>query len=314
MYVFGGIYAAGVLGWGMFEIGLFGALGLLGGVAGAWIGGRVDEADRGPESRAGFVLQAIAALGTPFVLAFDELERLANPASVALLDFLLQHAPGNLHLALACRHLPAGLNIAGAVLKGRAAVLTTGQLQFCRTEVAEFFEQRLSGSELDRLVAESAGWPFTLRIARYHYLGYKTLVGAQMRYAVRDRNGWPIAMLGFSTAAWKLAPRDNFIGWTPRLREKNLPPCGRQPEVPHPALDRDPQPRLAHPRHRPPAPASGLGRALQHNARLGTHGERVAAVVESQAAARMPRDGALDVVMQVKISPAYRFERSKNPI
>ena len=59
-------------------------------------------------------------------------------------------------------------------------------------------------------------------VARYHYLGYKTLVGAQMRYAVHDRNGWPLAMLGFSTAAWKLAPRDNFIGWTPRMREKNL--------------------------------------------------------------------------------------------
>ena len=44
-------------------------------------------------------------------------------------------------------------------------------------------------------------------VARYHYLGYKTLVGAQMRYAVHDRNGWPLAMLGFSTAAWKLAPR-----------------------------------------------------------------------------------------------------------
>ena len=86
-----------------------------------------DEAGRGPESRAGFVLQAIAALGRPFVLAFDGLERLANPASVALLDFLVQHAPGNLHLALACRHLPAGLNIAGAVLEGRAAVLTTDQ-------------------------------------------------------------------------------------------------------------------------------------------------------------------------------------------
>ena len=60
-------------------------------------------------------------------------------------------------------------------------------------------------------------------VARYHYLEYKTLVGAQMRYAVHDRNGWPVAMLGFSTAAWKLAPRDNFIGWTPELREKNLP-------------------------------------------------------------------------------------------
>ena len=52
---------------------------------------------------------------------------------------------------------------------------------------------------------------------------HKTLVGTQMRYAVHDRNGWPLAMLGFSTAAWKLAPRDNFIGWTPELREKNLP-------------------------------------------------------------------------------------------
>ncbi len=60
-------------------------------------------------------------------------------------------------------------------------------------------------------------------VARHHYLGYKTLVGAQMRYAVHDRNGWPLAILGFSTAAWSLAPRDRFIGWTPTLRKKNLP-------------------------------------------------------------------------------------------
>ena len=44
-----------------------------------------------------------------------------------------------------------------------------------------------------------------------------------MRYAVHDRNDWPLAMLGFSTAAWKLAPRDNFTGWTPQKRETNLP-------------------------------------------------------------------------------------------
>ena len=30
-------------------------------------------------------------------------------------------------------------------------------------------------------------------------------------------------MLGFSTAAWKLAPRDNVFAWTPEIREKNLP-------------------------------------------------------------------------------------------
>ena len=63
-------------------------------------------------------------------------------------------------------------------------------------------------------------------VARYHYLGYKTLVGTQMRYAVHDRNGWPLAMLGFSTAAWKLAPRDRFVGWTPEMLERNLPLAG----------------------------------------------------------------------------------------
>ncbi len=60
-------------------------------------------------------------------------------------------------------------------------------------------------------------------VARYHYLGYTTLVGAQMRYAVLARDSRPLAMLGFSTAAWTLAPRDRFIGWSRQLREKNLP-------------------------------------------------------------------------------------------
>ena len=60
-------------------------------------------------------------------------------------------------------------------------------------------------------------------VGRYHYLGYTTLVGAQMRYAVHANDGTPLAMLGFSTAAWKLAPRDEFIGWSRPMREKNLP-------------------------------------------------------------------------------------------
>ncbi len=32
----------------------------------------------------------------------------------------------------------------------------------------------------------------------------------------------PPAMLGYSNAAWKLTPRDSFIGWIPKLREKSL--------------------------------------------------------------------------------------------
>ena len=93
-------------------------------------------------------------------------------------------------------------------------------------------------------------------VARYHYLGYKTLVGAQMRYAVHDRNGWPLAMLGFSTAAWKLAPRDTFIGWTPEKREKNLPLVVDNPRCPILPWIEIPN-RLAHPRTRAPPAARG---------------------------------------------------------
>ena len=103
--------------------------------------------------------------------------------------------------------------------------------------------------------------------ASWHGRRYKTLVGAQMRYAVHDRNGWPIAMLGFSTAAWKLAPRDSFIGWTPRSREKNLPLVVDNPRfliLPWITIPNLGSHILALIRRRLPP---GLGRALQHNAR-----------------------------------------------
>jgi hypothetical protein len=58
-------------------------------------------------------------------------------------------------------------------------------------------------------------------IDRYHYLGYKTLSGAQIRYFILSE-GAVIALLGFGAAAWKIAPRDDFIGWSPQTRRKNL--------------------------------------------------------------------------------------------
>ena len=120
----------------------------------------------GPESRIGAVVRAIQSLGEPFVLAFDELERLENPASVALLEFVLQRGPPNLHLAMACRRIPDGLNVAAAVLDGRAAVMTTENLRFSRAEVAGFFDLRLSRGELSAQMDRSAGWPLALRLSR----------------------------------------------------------------------------------------------------------------------------------------------------
>jgi MFS transporter, UMF1 family len=42
-YVFGGIYAAGVLGWAVIDVGIFGILGTITGALFAWIGGRADS-------------------------------------------------------------------------------------------------------------------------------------------------------------------------------------------------------------------------------------------------------------------------------
>jgi hypothetical protein len=58
-------------------------------------------------------------------------------------------------------------------------------------------------------------------IDRYHYLGYQPLPGAQLRYMARAF-GRVLALLGFGAAAWKTAPRDRFIGWTPSQRERRL--------------------------------------------------------------------------------------------
>ena len=111
------------------------------------------------------MLQGIEALDGPFVLAFDEPERLKNPASVALLDFLLQRGPANLHLAFACREFPIGVNLAAAALEGHAEIVTTDELRFSEAQVAEYFGAKLSRGELATVMADSAGWPFALRIA-----------------------------------------------------------------------------------------------------------------------------------------------------
>lgn len=117
-------------------------------------------------SRAGLVARALESSGEPFVLALDDLHELKNSGSVALLDFLLKRAPPNLHLAAACRRLPAGLDIAGPVLDGHALVLGADELRFSKSEINEFFDRRLTRRELGSLAEESAGWPMALRIRR----------------------------------------------------------------------------------------------------------------------------------------------------
>lgn len=61
-------------------------------------------------------------------------------------------------------------------------------------------------------------------IERYHYLGCRVPVGANLRYLVRSMR-YPdriLACLSWTSPAWKIAARDRWIGWNDRQRRRNL--------------------------------------------------------------------------------------------
>jgi hypothetical protein len=59
-------------------------------------------------------------------------------------------------------------------------------------------------------------------LASHHPLGPGPLCGAQLRYLVRSRAGAWLGLIAFSSAAWALEARDQWVGWTSAARKKNL--------------------------------------------------------------------------------------------
>jgi len=60
-------------------------------------------------------------------------------------------------------------------------------------------------------------------VDRYHYLGYQLPFGAQLRYFIKSgATGDILGCFQFSSPAWKMAPRDQWIGWTDEQRKINL--------------------------------------------------------------------------------------------
>lgn len=63
---------------------------------------------------------------------------------------------------------------------------------------------------------------FEWLLQRYHYLSYKRPVGLNLKYLIADCDDRPLGCLLFGSAAWKCRARDQFIGWAPAERERNL--------------------------------------------------------------------------------------------
>ena len=116
--------------------------------------------------RTALLIRALAERRLPCILALDEAEHASDPAAVALLNHLLRNAPPCLHIAIACRELPPGLDLAQPVFSQRATVLTAEDLRFSKAEIARFFDLELSREQLAAVATESSGWPIALRIRR----------------------------------------------------------------------------------------------------------------------------------------------------
>ena len=62
-------------------------------------------------------------------------------------------------------------------------------------------------------------------VGRYHYLGYRTAYGASLRYLIEasSPNQRVLGCLQFSSPAWRMKTRDNWIGWDEVNRQQHLP-------------------------------------------------------------------------------------------
>jgi hypothetical protein len=72
-----------------------------------------------------------------------------------------------------------------------------------------------------------AGLAERRRVARlleaHHYAGFSGAVGENVQYLIRDAQGRELAVMVFGAAAWKVADRDRFIGWSVAQRRQGLP-------------------------------------------------------------------------------------------
>jgi len=74
-----------------------------------------------------------------------------------------------------------------------------------------------------RLITSEERSRWDQEICEHHYLGNANLVGEVLRYVVSTPEGRWVALLGWSSPAWHLRPRDRWINWSEDQRASRLP-------------------------------------------------------------------------------------------
>ncbi len=128
-----------------------------------------------PETWLTVLLNDLAALSRPIVLALDEYHHIRAPAIHHGVDYLLRHAPPGMRLALISRADPplslARLRVADELVELRAA-----DLRFSRPEMERYLNGEMGlGLSLDDvalLEQRTEGWPAGVHLAAHSLRGY----------------------------------------------------------------------------------------------------------------------------------------------
>jgi len=105
-----------------------------------------------------------------------------------------------------------------SVVEGRLDGSTERSTERSRRSLAEGHFSDLTVELVSRTDREPL---YNSLIGAYHYLGYGQGTGEQLKYLI----WWakrPLAAIGFSAAALRVACRDRFIAWDDAARQKNL--------------------------------------------------------------------------------------------
>lgn len=117
---------------------------------------------------AGIFINDIEALKEPVVLVLDDYHHVSSTEIDDLLDFVLKHPPGNLHLVIVSRRNP---NLSMPNLRGRGVLceIRMQQLKFSKDETIAFARQQLGEEFVEddiRVLHErTEGWPAAIRLA-----------------------------------------------------------------------------------------------------------------------------------------------------
>jgi len=105
------------------------------------------------------------------------------------------------------------------VVQGERGTLSLPEIESLRCRLKTLGEIKL-------VLVESKNRPLSRLwndlMETYHYLGAGPLCGAQVRYLIESSVYGSMGGLAFSAAAWRVAPRDRWIGWSEEARKANL--------------------------------------------------------------------------------------------